>query len=129
MQEQKSPTPASTTKAFSLLELLVVIAIIGILAAASLPRFSEFRAVAYDSRAQQDLRNLAAAQELHRAGHDGYAGDLDELSAFKSSEGITLTIESSDDDAFAASSYHSSGANLFTWDSAADNPLSADPLP
>ena len=64
-------------RGFSLFELLVVIAIIGVLAAVAVPRFADFRAAAYDARSQQDLRNLASAQELYRAANAAYAADLD----------------------------------------------------
>ena len=72
-------------RGFSLFELLVVIAIIGVLAAAAIPRFADFRAAAYDSRSEQDLRNLASAQELYRAANETYAADVGQLPSFKPS--------------------------------------------
>ena len=111
---------------FTLLELLVVIAIVGILAAVSLPRFADFRAAAYDARAQQDLRNLASAQELYRAGNDSYADTLDVLAAFRGSDGVTVAIATADADDFTASAVHSSGQQQYSWDSAAEPQLSAE---
>ncbi len=110
---------------FTLLELLVVIAIIGVLAAVSIPRFSDFRAAAYDARSQQDLRNLASAQELHRATHESYATDPSLLSSFRGSAGVTITIESANEIAFRASARHLGGLRRYTWDSEASPPLSS----
>lgn len=112
---------------FSLLELLVVVAIVGILAAASLPRFAEFRAAAYDARVQQDLRNLAAAQELHRAQLESYATDVAELGAFAPSEGVAIVIDEADGDGYAATGEHGSGRRLHRWDSRQDPPLTSTP--
>jgi len=110
---------------FSLLELLVVVAILGILVAAALPRFGEFRAAAYDSRSQQDLRNLAAAQELHRATATAYASAAADLSGFSPSEGVEISLESASETTFIATATHPAGAREFRWDSAADPPLSS----
>lgn len=110
---------------FSLLELLVVVAILGILVAAALPRFGEFRAAAYDSRAQQDLRNLAAAEELFRATSPVYAGDTALLTGFAPSEGVAVALESADETTFAATATHPAGSRDFRWDSSADPPLSS----
>lgn len=112
-------------KGFSLFELLVVIAIVGILAAVSIPRFSDFRATAYDSRSQQDLRNLASAQELHRATSDGYAASTSDLVSFRASDGVIVTIDAADESAFRATATHAAGSKVYGWDSAAQPPLSS----
>ena len=108
-----------------MLELLVVIAIIGILASAALPRFDAFRAAAYDARAQQDLRNLASAQELYRATHEDYAAALEDVVAYSASEGVTVAIESASATGFTAVSRHEAGSQRFAWDSDAQPPLTA----
>jgi len=116
-----------TERGFSLFELLVVIAIIGVLAAAAIPRFADFRAAAYDSRSEQDLRNLASAQELYRAANETYAADVGQLPSFKPSEGVDITIDSADNAAFHASASHPSGHNTYTWDTEAQPALSSAP--
>jgi len=116
-------------RGFSLFELLVVIAIVGILAAVSIPRFSDFRATAYDSRSQQDLRNLASAQELHRATNTRYAATTAEIGAFRASDGVTVTIDAADETAFRATATHPAGSKIYAWDSAAQPPLTAGDRP
>jgi prepilin-type N-terminal cleavage/methylation domain-containing protein len=122
------PEPASSGECgFSLFELLVVIAIIGVLAAAAIPRFSDFRAAAYDSRSQQDLRNLASAQELYRAANETYAADVADLPSFKPSEGVEVTIDAADQTAFRASAEHPGGRNTYSWDSEQQPSLTSEP--
>lgn len=122
-----TPRLSVDSRGFSLLELLVVVAILGILVAAALPRFGEFRAAAYDSRAQQDLRNLAAAEELFRATSPVYADDTALLTGFAPSEGVDVALESADETTFAATASHPAGSRDFRWDSSADPPLSSAP--
>lgn len=121
----QAPRLRGDSSGFSLLELLVVVAILGILVAAALPRFAEFRAAAYDSRSQQDLRNLAAAEELFRATSPTYADDTALLTGFAASEGVDVTLESATETAFVATATHPAGSRDFRWDSAGDPPLSS----
>jgi len=113
-----------TPRGFTLFELLVVMAIIGVLAAVAVPRFGEFRAAAYDTRSQQDLRNLASAQELYRASNEAYAADVAALGFFQASDGVDLQVVSADRVAFAARAAHPAGAHQYRWDSAASPALS-----
>jgi len=59
-------------KGFTLIELLIVVAIIGILAAIAIPQFSAYRAKAYNSAAQSDLKNMKTAMESYYADNQIY---------------------------------------------------------
>jgi type IV pilus assembly protein PilA len=59
-------------KGFTLIELLIVVAIIGILAAIAIPQFSAYRAKAYNSAAQSDLRNFKTQMESDYADNQMY---------------------------------------------------------
>jgi type IV pilus assembly protein PilA len=59
-------------KGFTLIELLIVVAIIGILAAIAIPQFSAYRAKAYNSAAESDLRNLKTQMESFFADNQMY---------------------------------------------------------
>ncbi len=128
MQNQRTNTHGrarhgSTEGGFTLMEILAAITIIAIMAAVAIPRFADFRAVAYDSRSQQDLRNLAAAQELYRVANEHYAAQIDELTGFTSSDGVDIRIQSADLAAFSAAASHPGGRHRFAWNSAARPPL------
>ena len=59
-------------KGFTLIELLIVVAIIGILAAIAIPQFSAYRAKAYNSAAQSDLKNFKTNLEAYYADNTFY---------------------------------------------------------
>jgi len=59
-------------KGFTLIELLIVVAIIGILAAIAIPQFSSYRAKAYNSAANADLKNLKTGMEAYMADQQQY---------------------------------------------------------
>jgi len=59
-------------KGFTLIELLIVVAIIGILAAIAIPQFAAYRAKAYNSAAQSDIRNFKAQMESAFADNQAY---------------------------------------------------------
>ena len=61
-----------STKGFTLIELLIVVAIIGILAAIAIPQFSAYRAKAYNSAAQSDLKNMKTGMEAFMADNQQY---------------------------------------------------------
>ena len=57
---------------FTLIELLIVVAIIGVLAAVAIPQFTLYRAKAFNSAAQTDLRNIKTALEAHHYDNSEY---------------------------------------------------------
>lgn len=65
-----------SSKGFTLIELLIVVAIIGILAAIAIPQFAAYRAKAYNSSANSDLKNLKTGMEAYMADMQEYPGDI-----------------------------------------------------
>jgi len=63
-------------KGFTLIELLIVVAIIGILAAIAIPQFAAYRAKAYNSAAQSDLKNTKTGMEAYMADKFSYPATL-----------------------------------------------------
>ncbi len=61
-----------SNKGFTLIELLIVVAIIGILAAVAIPQFSSYRAKAYNSASNADLKNIKTGMEAFMADNQEY---------------------------------------------------------
>ena len=105
-------------RGFTLIELLVVVAIIGILAAIAIPQFSAYRAQGFDARASSDLRNLATAEEAYFAANAAYTSNLQDLTGFRKSPGVTVAVDGMTASSFTATASHASGDRTFRWDSA-----------
>jgi len=65
-----------SNKGFTLIELLIVVAIIGILAAIAIPQFSSYRAKAFNTAANADLKNLKTGMEAYMADNQVYPKEL-----------------------------------------------------
>lgn len=81
-------------KGFTLIELLLVVVIIGIIAALVLPKFGDVKEKAYISAMQNDLRNLATAQEIFFEETGAYASVATDVIAL--SEHVSIEITSND---------------------------------
>lgn len=67
MMKQLLKARKNNQKGFTLVELMIVVAIIGILAAIAIPQFAAYRAKAFNSAAESDLRNFKTAMEASLA--------------------------------------------------------------
>lgn len=107
---------------FTLIELMVVMAIIAVLASIALPRFSDYRKRAFDTRALSDLRNIAAAEEVYFLDSESYmpcnndgCSKLPGITRLSNGTSITVQV---DQDSFFAESQNSKGTGKrYTWDS------------
>ena len=100
----------STRKGFTLIELLIVVVIIGILAAIAIPKFANTKEKAYVASMKSDLRNLVTAQEAYFSDNNSsYAASTGAMGTnYKSSSGVTVTINSNTATGWTASASHAS---------------------
>jgi prepilin-type N-terminal cleavage/methylation domain-containing protein len=109
-------------RGFTLIELLVVMGIISSLIAVALPRYASYRASAFDSRAEIDLRSVAMAEEAYFLENDAYLPCSGESCALlpgikKLSAGVELTVAVRPT-GFTGTASHAKGTGkTFTWDS------------
>lgn len=109
-------------RGFTLIELLVVMGIISTLIAVALPRYASYRASAYDSRAEMDLRSVAMAEEAHFLEHDAYLACSNEtcsqLPGIKRlSAGVSLVVTVGETGFTGTASHPKGSGKVFTWSS------------
>ena len=107
---------------FTLIELLVVMGIISTLIAVALPRYASYRANAFGSRAEMDLRSVAMAEEAYFLENSAYlacSGDTcTRLPGIKRlSEGVALAVTTSQTGFIGTASHPKGSGKTFTWDS------------
>ena len=104
-------------RGFTLIEMMIAIAIIGILAAIAIPQFSYYRLRAFNSAANEDLRNAETAQETYFVDAKSYANAINLITGSRYglfiSQNVSVTITSATTSGFIMSAYHSSGDK--TW--------------
>ena len=108
-------------RGFTLVEVLVVIAIIGVLAAIAIPQFQSYKMLAFDRRAEIDLRNTAIAEEAYFLEADRYLtctesdcpGVLPGLTQL--SEGVQLQMTGTDTGFTGSASHPRGSGRVFTW--------------
>jgi type IV pilus assembly protein PilA len=112
-----------TARGFTMIELLVVMGILSALIAVALPKYSSYRAHAFDSRAEMDLRSVAMAEEAYFLESEAYVSCSGQACSAlpgiqKLSEGVQLNVTASEG-GFIGKSLHPRGSGkTFTWDSA-----------
>ncbi len=115
-------TSNTTQRGFTLIELLVVMSIVSALVAVALPRYAAYRALAFDTRAEVDLRSVALAEEAYYLNQERYLACENESCTQlpgiqRLSAGVTLTVSTAGDGFVASASHPKGSGRTYTWDS------------
>lgn len=107
---------------FTLVELLVVMGIISTLVTIALPRYSQYKAHAYDSQAEMDVRSVAMAEEAYFLVNDKYLacadGECTKLPGIQRlSTDVSLAVSTSEVGFIVTASHPKGSGKTFTWDS------------
>lgn len=107
---------------FTLLELLISMAIVGILTSIAVPEYQQYRARAFDLRAQSDLRNVALAEEVYFLDFESYSSCSDDVCAelpgiARLSDGVQLSITATTTGFVGTASHRKGTGKQYEWDS------------
>lgn len=111
-----------SSRGFTLIELLVVMGILSSLVAIALPKYATYRAHAFDTRAELDLRSIAMAEEAYFLEKESYLACSNDACISlpgiqRLSAGVTITVKTTDGGFVATSSHPRGSGKTFTWDS------------
>ena len=84
-------------KAFSLIELLVVMVIIAILAVIAIPQYNKYKANAFYSKMETNLKNARVWAEQIKADYDKYPQGTCDTSSYTGSGAIKCSYDSNND--------------------------------
>jgi prepilin-type N-terminal cleavage/methylation domain-containing protein len=96
----------SASRGFTLIELLIVVVVVGILASIAIPKFSQMRQKSYVAAVTSDLKNLASAQEIYLSNRYAYAAALADITEYRVSDNVTVSINEATGTGWAATATH-----------------------
>ena len=107
---------------FTLIELLVAMAIASILSAIAIPQYRDYKARAFDIKAQLEIRNIVSAEEVHFLDTEEYLAcsnsECEELPGIaRVSDDVSIDV-SVDNDSYVVEGSHTKGSGkVFVWNS------------
>lgn len=104
---------------FTLLELLVVVSIVGILASIAIPQYASYRARAYDSIVESQVRHVATGQEAYFVSHSSYTSSMTDIDGLVIDPNVTVTIAPGNSgdigSSFKVHGSHPQAAHEYDW--------------